>query len=173
MTKQLFNLIGKSCPGCKGTGPFLLDPADEFTVLDDGSLELPPGAWGLDIECDCPACGFGGRLEDFCGWVEVTGDERTAILEGFLRSFETFLAADRAAREDRFESMIAAYDRFLPVGALIDLLEDAMLWADREGISFEEQLWKAARRIYPASTRGRPAAGAAPASGHPEEEGGV
>src|SRR5262249_42086273 len=136
MKKHNYNLAERFCPDCMSTGPFLLDPEDEFTVLNDGSIEFPPGAWGLDIECDCAACGFGGRVEDFCEWVRVTGDEHPAIIRGFFRSFEPLLAAERAARRERFELTITAYDHFFLEGALIDLLEDAMLWADRNGISF-------------------------------------
>jgi hypothetical protein len=84
-TRRAYQLPGKICPRCRSTGPFLLDPAAKFTVAADGHLEFPPGEWGLDMDCDCPACGFAGTLEDFCQWVEVTGDERAAILRDFLR----------------------------------------------------------------------------------------
>jgi hypothetical protein len=84
--KQIFQLAGKACPRCESTGPFLLDPSAPFTVADDGHLEFPPGEWGLDIDCDCPACGFAARLEDFCEWVEVTGEERMAAVRGFRES---------------------------------------------------------------------------------------
>jgi hypothetical protein len=72
MTKQPYQLAGTTCSRCQSEGPFLLDPADDFSVRDDGTLEFPEGVWGLDIDCDCPACGFRGRLEDFFVWVEVT-----------------------------------------------------------------------------------------------------
>jgi hypothetical protein len=77
-TKQTNQLPGKVCPRCKSTGPFLLDPSDNFTVAADGHLEFPSGEWGLEMDCDCPACGFAARLEDFCEWVEVTSPEREA-----------------------------------------------------------------------------------------------
>ncbi|RUL88018.1 acylphosphatase [Tautonia sociabilis] len=85
-TKQTYRLAGKLCPRCHSAGPFLLDPSDDFIVVADGSLEFPPGEWGLDIDCDCAACGFAGRLEDFCEWVEVTGEERATVLRVFLES---------------------------------------------------------------------------------------
>jgi hypothetical protein len=85
--KERYQLAGKRCPECESTGPFLLDPSANFTVAADGHLEFPPEEWGLDIDCDCPACGFAGTLEDFCEWVEVTGEERTATLRAFLKSW--------------------------------------------------------------------------------------
>lgn len=145
--RQLYRLQGKVCPQCESTGPFLLDPAQNFTVCDDGSLEFPPGEWGLDIDCDCPARGFAAILEDFCVWVELTGDELAEFVEDFRRRFGPMLERDRLARMERFEAIIAAYDHFAAAGALIDLLEDAMRWAQRNEISFEEQCRKAARRV--------------------------
>ena len=71
-TKQAYQLLGKVCPHCGSTGPFLLDPSDDFTVTADGTLEFLPDEWGLDIDCDCPGCGFAARLGDFCEWVEST-----------------------------------------------------------------------------------------------------
>lgn len=85
--KERYQLAGKRCPECQSTGPFLLDSSENFTVTDEGYLEFPPKEWGLDIDCDCPACGFAGRLEDFCEWVEVTGEERVAMLRDFLKSW--------------------------------------------------------------------------------------
>jgi hypothetical protein len=75
-SKRAYQLAERKCPWCGSTGPFLLDPSDDFTVSDDGQITFPPGEWGLDIDCDCPACGFAARLGDFCEWVEVTGEER-------------------------------------------------------------------------------------------------
>ena len=86
-TKQTYQLQEKQCPQCGSTGPFLLDPSDNFTVSDDGQIAVPPGEWSLDLDCDCPSCGFGGYLEDFCERVEVTGEERLAILRDFLKSW--------------------------------------------------------------------------------------
>ena len=85
-TKRTYQLPGKFCPICHSTDPFLLDPSHRFSVAADGHLEFPPGEWGLDIDCDCPACGFAARLEDFCEWVAVTGEERMAILRAFRKS---------------------------------------------------------------------------------------
>ena len=85
-TKQTYQLAGKRCPECESTSPFLLDPFDNFTLGGDGEIRFPPREWGLDIDCDCPACGFAGRLGDFCEWVEVTGEEREAIVRDFLKS---------------------------------------------------------------------------------------
>ncbi len=85
-TKRTYQLSGKVCPRCNSTGPLLLDPSDDFSVAGDGSLEFPPGEWGLDIDCDCPACGFAARLEDFCEWVEVTGEKRATVVRDFLKS---------------------------------------------------------------------------------------
>ena len=87
MQKQAYNVAAKRCPQCESDGPFLLDPSDNFKLGDDGLLEFPPDEWGLDIDCDCPSCGFAGRLEDFCEWIEVTGEERMAILRDFLKSW--------------------------------------------------------------------------------------
>src|SRR2546423_1706617 len=85
-TKRTYQLSGKVCPRCNSTGPFLLDPSDNFTVDAEGRIEFPRGEWGLDIDCDCPACEFGGRLEDFCEWVEVTGEERATVVRDLLKS---------------------------------------------------------------------------------------
>jgi hypothetical protein len=85
-TRRAYQLAGKVCPRCESKGPFLLDPSENFTLGDDGLLEFPGDEWGLDIDCDCPACGFAARLEDFCEWVEVTGDERKAAIDGFTES---------------------------------------------------------------------------------------
>ena len=85
--KRSYQLPGKSCPNCNSTGPFLLDPSDEFTIAADGHLEFPPDVWGLDYACDCAACGFTGVLEDFIEWVAVTGERRTALLKLFLKSW--------------------------------------------------------------------------------------
>jgi hypothetical protein len=85
-TKRTYQLSGKVCPRCNSMGPLLLDPSDDFSVAGDGSLEFPPGEWGLDIDCDCPACGFAARLEDFCEWVEVTGEKRATVVRDFLKS---------------------------------------------------------------------------------------
>lgn len=70
--KTLYQLSEYSCLNCNSKGPLLLDPSDPFTVQADGTVTFPEGEWGLDIECKCPACGFGGRLGDFCEWVDVT-----------------------------------------------------------------------------------------------------
>jgi len=64
-----YQLNDATCPRCKSTGPFLLDSEDDFEYRD-GDLAFPPGEWGID--CDCPACDFGGRFEDFLEWVEAT-----------------------------------------------------------------------------------------------------
>ena len=85
--KQAYQLPGMFCPNCKSTGPFLLDPSDEFTIAADGRLEFPEDVWGLDYSCDCPACGFAGEFGDFIEWVEVTCKEREAILRDFLKSW--------------------------------------------------------------------------------------
>jgi hypothetical protein len=74
--KRTYRLAGTRCAVCESTGPFLLDPFDDFTVSDDGQITFPPEEWGLDLDCDCPACGFAARLGDFYKWVEVTGEER-------------------------------------------------------------------------------------------------
>ena len=84
--RQAYQLPGKVCSNCKSTGPFLLDPSDKFTIAANGHLEFPPDEWGLDIACDCPTCGFAARLEDFCVWVNVTGEEREATIRAFLES---------------------------------------------------------------------------------------
>ena len=85
-TKRAYRLPGKACPRCDSTGPFLLDPTAHFTVAADGTLEFPADEWGLDIDCDCPACGFAARLEDFCDWVEDTEAEREALFRDLLKS---------------------------------------------------------------------------------------
>jgi hypothetical protein len=38
--KERYQLAGKRCPECQSTGPFLLDPSENFTVADDGHLEF-------------------------------------------------------------------------------------------------------------------------------------
>jgi hypothetical protein len=85
--KQAYQLPKKFCPNCNSTGPFLLDPSDEFTIVADGHLEFPPDVWGLDYSCDCAACGFAGELGDFIEWVEVTGKRRAALLREFLKQW--------------------------------------------------------------------------------------
>jgi hypothetical protein len=75
-SRRAYQLAGTRCPECGCTGSFLLDRSDSFTVSGDGEITFPPGEWGLDIDCDCPACGFAARLGDFYEWVEVTGEER-------------------------------------------------------------------------------------------------
>jgi hypothetical protein len=84
--KKYYDLPRTTCPRCSSTGPFLLDPSANFDITPDGRLEFPPGEWGLDIECDCPACGLAARLEDFCEWFEVTGEERATALREFLKT---------------------------------------------------------------------------------------
>ena len=88
-TKQSYQLAGKRCPKCVSTGPFLLDPSDDFTIVDD-DIRFPLGEWGLDIDCDCPACGFAGRLGDFCEWLELTGEERWEALENLRKLIERY-----------------------------------------------------------------------------------
>jgi hypothetical protein len=70
--KQSYQLPGRRCSWCESTGPFLLDPSEDFSIDQDGEIRFPSGEWGLDIDCDCAACGFAGRLGDFCEWVAVT-----------------------------------------------------------------------------------------------------
>jgi hypothetical protein len=88
-TKQPYQLLGKVCPRCESTGPFLLDPSDKFTVTADGTLEFPSDEWGLDIDCECPTCGFATRLEEFCEWVEVTGSERMDTIAEWIQQLES------------------------------------------------------------------------------------
>jgi hypothetical protein len=83
--KQSYEIPGKHCPECESPGPFLLDPFDKFTVAETGEVRFPPEDWGLDIDCDCPACGLRGRLEDFIEWVEVKDEERPDFTGVFLR----------------------------------------------------------------------------------------
>jgi hypothetical protein len=78
---QEYHLDGKRCPRCNNVGPFLLEVTETVTVRQDGTLDIVDDAWGLDIDCACPKCGFAGRLEAFCEWVEVTGQERERAIE--------------------------------------------------------------------------------------------
>ncbi len=81
---QEYHLDGKRCPRCNNAGPFLLEVTGKVTVRQDGTLDIADGEWGLDIDCDCPKCGFAARLEDFCEWVELTGQKREDAI-GALR----------------------------------------------------------------------------------------
>jgi hypothetical protein len=74
---RCYQIEGTRCERCESEGPFLLDPDEEFAVEEDGTIHFPPGEWGLDIDCQCPACGFSARLGDFYEWVEVTGKDRS------------------------------------------------------------------------------------------------
>src|SRR5438445_10475446 len=77
--KQSYQLPGKVCPYCDGTGPFLLESFDDFTVANDEVPQFPPAHWGVDLYCECAACGFIKRLELFYTWVDLTLEERMAI----------------------------------------------------------------------------------------------
>jgi Zn ribbon nucleic-acid-binding protein len=88
-TKQSYQLAGRRCPRCESTGPLLLDPSDNFTIVDE-EIRFPPGAWGLDIDCECPACGFAGELGNFVEWSEVTGEERKEMLENLRRLLDRY-----------------------------------------------------------------------------------
>ena len=72
-TTRCYKIVGTRCERCGSEGPLLLDPEDGFVVEGDGTIHFPEGEWGLDIDCQCPACGFDARLGDFYEWVEVTG----------------------------------------------------------------------------------------------------
>lgn len=73
--RRPYEINGTRCERCGSEGPFLLNPEDEFTVDEAGEIRFPEGAWGLDIDCDCPGCGFSARLGDFYEWVQVPPHE--------------------------------------------------------------------------------------------------
>ncbi len=77
--QQSYQLPGKVCPFCDGTGPFLLESFDDFTVANDEVPQFPPAHWGVDLYCECAACGFIKPLELFYTWVDLTLEERMAI----------------------------------------------------------------------------------------------
>jgi hypothetical protein len=70
--RRPYTITGTRCERCGSEGPFLLDPGEGFVVEPGGTICFPEGEWGLDIDCECPACGFSARLGDFYEWVEVT-----------------------------------------------------------------------------------------------------
>jgi hypothetical protein len=144
--KQPYHLKDYTCPKCQSKGPFLLDTDDAFTYCDDGTLRFPEGAWGLEIGCDCSACGFVGDLESFVEWVEVIGEEREACIREIRRLHGPFLVAAKQAQRELFEQMIAGYGSIFAESAVMDLLFESMQWADRHGHSFRTLLRKATRR---------------------------
>jgi len=158
MTKQAYQLDGKLCPNCQSSGPLLLNPSDDFSVNEDGSLKFPDGVWGLDIGCECSCCGFSARMEDFCIWVEVTGERRAQIVASLSKSQDDrsqTQTTDTATTTDslipdrvrRCQKVITKYSDENTFTNLVDMLADAMHWCDANGEDFHYALCVAGKHF--------------------------
>src|SRR5262245_12723292 len=153
--QQPYNITGTRCVRCNSEGPFLLDPDDKFAFREDRTIYFTPGYCGLDISCECSACGFAGELGDFYEWVDVVGEEHDECVKDFRERFKTRPASSRNSRRGVFEDALATNKRLLPESSLIDLLVESMHWAERHEHSFEYLLDKAAS-LYQSETTQSP-----------------
>ena len=166
MMNTLYKINGTRCERCGSEGPFLLDPEDNFTYdATTREISFPDGEWGLDISCDCPGCGFGARLGDFYEWVEVTGEEREKDMGELKEALAPLVARFRMERRRLFEDVLIRSGDLFPESTVVDLLVEAMQWAERSDRPFDALLRKAAETHQKeASQRPEGAAEVAPAS---------
>jgi hypothetical protein len=122
---QPYNITGTRCVRCNSEGPFLLDPDDKFAFREDRTICFPPGDWGLDIGCECPACGFAGELGDFYEWVEVVGEEYEELVKDFRGRFKTRPATSRKSRRGVFEDALDKATRLYQSETTEDPTEEA------------------------------------------------
>ena len=162
--KQAYMITGTRCERCGSEGPFLLDPEDDFAFREDGTIYFPEDQWGLNIDCKCPACGFFGDLGCFYEWVEVRGEEREKDMGELKEALAPLVARFRMERRRLFEDALMRSGDLFPESTVVDLLVEAMQWAERSDRPFDELLGKAAETHQKEASQGpEGAAEAAPA----------
>lgn len=145
-TTQLHRIAGTRCERCGCNEKVLLDPDDRFTVTEDGQITFPPGDWGLDIDCECPACGFAADLGTFYEWVEVTDEHRELMLDPSpANGIDALFVSLRERRERNLRDVLTGKSLFLSRPAAVGLLVELMHWARRNDVRFDELVTDANR----------------------------
>lgn len=58
-------LSGMQCPKCGSLEPFHILGIAVFLVYDEGSSEFTGLDWENGAHCECVACKYAGKVEDF------------------------------------------------------------------------------------------------------------
>ena len=135
-------LEGIRCPRCGQEEHFRITALVACHVTDEGSEPTGDHHWDEDSFTRCPDCGFQGALRCFRHRPGLPPDPEGmngCRAEWAGQAIAAFTLATGTDRED----------------ALADLLADLMHWADRNGVSFADELGRA-RNHYGAETLGGP-----------------
>ena len=108
---------------------------------------------------------LGQDLGCFYEWVEVRGEEREKDMGELKEALAPLVARFRMERRRLFEDALIRSGDLFPESTVVDLLVEAMQWAERSDRPFDELLGKAAETHQKeASQRPEGAAEVAPAS---------